>query len=87
MGLLGGSGVKNPPADAGDLGSIPGFGRSPGGGKWQPTLLYLPEKSHGQRSLEGYSPKGCKEANTTERLSTHTCDWLNYGVIIQCNTS
>ena len=28
----------------------------------------LPGKSHGQRSLEGYSPWGCKESGTTERL-------------------
>ena len=32
MGFLGGSVVKNPPANAGDMGSIPGLGRSPGGG-------------------------------------------------------
>ena len=29
--------------------------------KWTPTLVFLPEKSHGQRSLAGYSPKGHKE--------------------------
>ena len=33
--------------------------------------MFLPEKSHGQRSLAGYSPKGHKESGTTERLSTH----------------
>ena len=47
--------VKNLPANAGDIrdvGSIPGSGRSPGGG-WQPTLVFLPGKSHGQRSLAG----------------------------------
>ena len=46
--------VKNPLANAGDardVGSIPGSGRSPG--LWQPTLVFLPEKSHGQRSLAG----------------------------------
>ena len=32
----------------------------------------LPGKSHGQRSLVGYSPQGHKELDTTERLSTHT---------------
>ena len=51
--------VKNPPANAGDirdLCSIPGSGRSPGGGHGQPTPVFLPEKSHGQRSLAGYSP-------------------------------
>ena len=36
----------------------------------QPTPLFLPEKSHGQRSLVGYSLKGQKESDTTERLST-----------------
>ena len=32
----------------------------------------LPRKSHGQRSLEGYSPWGCKESDTTERLHDFT---------------
>ena len=36
--------------------------------KWQPTPVFLPGKSHGQRSLAGYSPWGCKELDTTERL-------------------
>ena len=45
--------VKNPPANAGDAGSIPGSGRSPGEGKWQPTPVFLPGESHGQRSLAG----------------------------------
>ena len=38
-------------------GLIPGSGRSPGGGKWQPTPVFLPEKSHGQRSWAGYKSK------------------------------
>ena len=33
---------------------------------WQPTPVLLPGESHGQRSLEGYSPWGCKELNMTE---------------------
>ena len=37
--------------------------------KWQPTPVFLPEKSHGQGSLVGYSPKGCKELDT---LNAHT---------------
>ena len=46
MGFPGGSVVKNPPANAGDAGSIPGSGRSLGGRKkWQPTPVFLPEKS------------------------------------------
>ena len=40
--------------------------------KWQPTPIFLPGKFHGQRSLVGYSPWGCKELDMTERLSTHT---------------
>ena len=51
--------VKNPPAGAGDItdaGSIPGSGRSPGGGHVT-TLQYSGlENLHGQRSLTGYSP-------------------------------
>ena len=34
------------------------------------TPVFLPEKSHGQRSLEGYSPKGHKESDKTEQLNT-----------------
>ena len=55
-GFPGGSGIKNLPAHAGDLGLIPGWGRSPGRGNGQPTPVFLPGKSHGQRSLVGYSP-------------------------------
>ena len=36
--------------------------------QWQPTPVLLPGKSHGQRSLVGYSPWGHKESDTTERL-------------------
>ena len=37
---------------------------------WQPSPVFLPGKSHGQRSLVGYSAWGCKESDTTEWLST-----------------
>ena len=40
--------------------------------KWQPTPVFLPGESHGQRGLVGYSPWGCKELDTTEQLSMHT---------------
>ena len=59
--------VKNPSANAGgvrDVDSIPGSGRSPGGD--QPTPVFLPGESHGQRSLAGYSPWGSKELDMTE---------------------
>ena len=63
---------KNLPANAGDArdaGSMPGR-KIPWRRKWQPTLVLLPGKFHGQRSLAGYSPWGLKESNTTEQLST-----------------
>ena len=41
----------------------------PWGWAWQPTPVFLPGESHGQRSLVGYSPWGCKESDTTERVS------------------
>ena len=45
---------------------ISGLGRSPGGGKQQPTPVFLPGKSHGQRILADYSPKCQKESDITE---------------------
>ena len=57
--------------DIGDAVSIPGSGRTPGKGKWQPTPVFLPEKSHGQRSPVPYGSKGCKELSRSECLSTH----------------
>ena len=50
----------------------PWVGRIPWRKEWQPTPVFLPGKSLGQRSLAGYSPRGRKESDTTERLSTHT---------------
>ena len=64
----GGSEVKAFACNVGDLGSIPGSGRSPGEGNGNPTLVFLPGESHGWRSLVGCSPWGCKESDTTERL-------------------
>ena len=60
MGFPGGSVVKSPPANVGDEDSTPGPGRSPGEWGWEPNPAFLPGKSHGQRSLSGYSPWGCK---------------------------
>ena len=58
--------------DARDAHLIPGSGRSVGEGNGQPTLVLLPGKFHGQRSLVGYSPWGQKESDKTELLSTYT---------------
>ena len=37
--------------------------------EWLPTPVFLPGEFHGQRSLVGYSPRGCKELDTTKRLT------------------
>ena len=67
MGFPGGSVVKNPPANAGDVNSIPGLGRSAGGGNGNPVSpLFLSEKSHRQGSLTGHRPRSCKESDVTE---------------------
>ena len=51
----------------------PGFdpwvGKIPWRRKWQPTPVFLPGESQGQRSLVGYSPRGLKELDTTEWLT------------------
>ena len=68
-GFSGGSGVKNRPANAEDVGLIPASARFPWRRKWQPTPVILPGKSHGQRSQAGYSPWGSKRVGHTEQLS------------------
>ena len=60
--------VKNPPANAGDIGdvgSIPGQEDPMEVGR-QPTPVFLPKESHGRRSLVGDSPWGRKESDPTE---------------------
>ena len=58
--------------NAGDLGLIPGSGRSPGEREWLSTPVFLPGEFRGQRSLAGYSPcDSHNELDMTEQL-THT---------------
>ena len=54
MGFPGESDGKESACNAGDPGSVPELGRSPGE-EWLPTPVYLPGEFHGQRSLVGYS--------------------------------
>ena len=61
--------------NAGDPGSIPGSGRSPGEGNGNPLQYSCLKKSHGWRNLVGYSPWGHKESDTTE--------WLHLGSLSQ----
>ena len=64
--------VKNPPANVRRHRFNPWVGKIPWRRKWQPTPVFLPGKSHGQRSLGGYNPQGHKELDVPERLSTFT---------------
>ena len=54
----------------GDLGAIPGLGRSPAGGHGNPLQNSCVENPHRQRSLGDYSAWGHKESDITEQLST-----------------
>ena len=90
--------LKNPPAIAGDMrhGSDQYVQKIPWRSKWQNTPVFLPGKSHGQRSLVGYSPWGCTELDTTEHThiqkmnlravgySSFTCLSTDYKYIKQC---
>ena len=67
----GGSAVKNLLANAGEVGVIPGSGRSPEEGSGNPHHYSCLGKPYGQRSLAGYSPWGCKESDTTEQLNNN----------------
>ena len=58
MGFPGGSDYKESAYNAGGLGSIPELGRFPWRRVWQPTPVFLPVESHGQRSLVGYAVHG-----------------------------
>ena len=64
MGFPGGIVVKNLPANAGDVGSIPGLGRSLGEGNGN-ALQYSCLENPVDRSLVGYSPFDCKESDMT----------------------
>ena len=61
--------VKNPSTNAGDIrdeGLIPEVRKIPWRRAWQPTPVFSPGEFHGQRSLVGYSPWGCKESDMTK---------------------
>ena len=70
LGFPGGSDGRESACSAGDLGSVSGLGRSPGGGHGNPLQYSHLEHPHGQRSLVGHSAWGHKELDTTEGLST-----------------
>ena len=66
LGFPGGSVVMTPSANARRWRFDPWVGKIHWRRKWQPTPVFLPEKSHRQRSLAGCSSKGRKESDTTK---------------------
>ena len=73
--ITGGSDGKASACNAGDLGLIPGLGRSPGGGNGNPLQYSCMENLHGQRRLVGYSPGGRQILDTAE-VTEHTCIYV-----------
>ena len=68
-GFPGGSEVKNPPANAGDTGLIPGVEKIPWRRKWQTTPVVLIGKFHGQSSWQPIVHRVVKESDTTYQLN------------------
>ena len=74
LGFSGGANGKEPTCQCRRQkrhGFDPWVGKIPWRRTWQPTPVFLPRESHGQRSLVGYSPWGCKESDATERLRAY----------------
>ena len=66
----------------------PRIGKFPWRREWQPTPVFLPGKSHGQRSLAGYNPWGRKELDMTELTKQAHHDQVGFipGILGQFNT-
>ena len=88
VGFLGGSDGKESACNVGDLGSIPGLGRSPGRGHGNPLQYSCLENLLGQRSLAGCSPYGHKESDMADWLCTahaalcamHYAEYFSYNL-------
>ena len=92
MDFPGGSDGKESTCIAEDPGLIPGQGIFPWRREWLPSPVLLPEESHGERSLAGYNPWGCKESDTTGQLtlsrdcfSIHTVNCPEFSVLSRNN--
>ena len=70
MGFPGGLNSTKSTCSAGDIGLIPGLGRSPGGGHSNPLQYPCLENPHGQGNVVGYSPWHHKESDMTGQLNT-----------------
>ena len=74
MGFPGGASGKEPACQCRrqkNFGFDPWVGKISWKRAWQPTPVFLPGESNGQKGLAGYSPWGCTELNATEGLGTH----------------
>ena len=85
MGFPGGLEVKNQPANAGDMEHRfdPWVGKIPWRRTWRPAAVFLPGKAHGQRSLVGCCPWGCKELDMIYRLNNNKQQELARGTLCQ----
>ena len=64
-------------------------GKIPSSRKWQPAPVFLPENSHGQRSLVGYRPRSCRVGHAWATECKHTCHAWPAGfpeILILCYT-
>ena len=80
-----GSQGKESACKVGDLDSIPGLGRSPGGGLGNPLQYSCLENPHGQRNLADYSSWCSKESETTEWLSTAAAAKTSQSCLTLCD--
>ena len=78
-GLPGGSVDKESACNVGYLGSIPGLGRSPGGGYGNPIPVFLPGESPWTEESGRVQSMGSQRVDMTEGLSTHTKEWGSPG--------
>ena len=74
---------KESACDAGDLGSNPGLGWSPGEGNGNPLQYSFLENPHVQRILVGYSPWGCQDSDTSEWLALSLSFTYNVKIVLQ----
>ena len=76
--------VTNPPANAGDPGSSPGSGRSPGGGNGNPFQYFCLQSAMHRGAWQGYSPRGHRESDTPEPARTHCSCFMPWFVFFFC---
>ena len=79
MGFPVGTNGKEPTCQCRRRRSHPWVGKIPWRRAWQPTAVFLPGESHGEKSLAGYNPQGHKELDITEVK----LNWLNVKIFIE----